>query len=248
MKKAILFISMIIITINSQSQTSGTLTVTATTSKTSTPEYTPKNIVAFWIEDSNGLFVKTLLAYADERKQYLKNWRAKTTIAGSVYNSVDAITGPTQLSHTARTASWNGKNKSSILVADGTYKLKMEVTDNDGVVQNLAEIAFTKGATEQILTPGTTNGFSNITIKWSPVNTAIDEIKHNSPYQVYATNATNTVFISGLNIKLVEITDINGKAVLKTTKTTISVLNLPKGIYFANIITDSGNHIRKFLR
>jgi hypothetical protein len=104
-------------------QTVGTLSVTATTSQTSSPSYSPDNIVAFWIEDSNGSFVKTLLAYANERKQYLTAWRTKTTVAGSVYNTLDAITGATRTSHAARTASWNGKNRSQVVVADGYYTL-----------------------------------------------------------------------------------------------------------------------------
>lgn len=43
------------------------------TVRTTTPggNFSPRNIGAIWIEDSNGQFVKTLKRWADRRKQYL---------------------------------------------------------------------------------------------------------------------------------------------------------------------------------
>lgn len=248
MYKAFLTLAFLVLSLIAQSQTSGTLTVTATTSKTSSPKYSPKNIVAIWIEDSNGNFVKTLLAYAGERKQYLKTWKSKTTLAGSAYNVVDAITGATQSLHAARTASWNGKNKSSILVDDGTYKLKMEVTDNDGTAQNLAEFSFVKGTSEQVLTPAATNGFSSITIKWSPLNTAVDEADANTTYRIFPTLATSTISVSGSEVESLEIFDMQGKLMLHSSEKVISVINLPGGVYLANINTIYGNYKQKFVK
>jgi len=45
-------------------QTNGTLAVSVTTSSTG-GNYAPRNIVAIWVEDNSGKFVKTLLAYAN---------------------------------------------------------------------------------------------------------------------------------------------------------------------------------------
>lgn len=76
MKKIFIVLCVLMLSLVSvMAQTDGKLTVTATTSKTSSPEYSPKNIVAIWIEDNSGKFVQTILAYADERKQYLKAWK-----------------------------------------------------------------------------------------------------------------------------------------------------------------------------
>ena len=47
--------------------TPGTLHVTTLTSAAG-GNYAPRNIVAVWVEDSNGVFVKTLLAYANTYK------------------------------------------------------------------------------------------------------------------------------------------------------------------------------------
>ena len=229
-------------------QTSGTLTVTATTSATSTPEYAPNNIVAFWIENSSGSFVKTLLAYASERKQYLVNWKSKTTLAGSAYNVVDAVTGATKGSHASRTATWNGTNRSSVQVADGTYTVKMEVTDNDGVKQNLASISFTKGTTAQTLTPAATNGFSSITIKWTPVTTDLIEQTENAFYRIYPTVASETIYVTGTGIQTVEVCDLKGQLLLSSNQQSLKIAQLPSGTYLAHIITDNGNFVRKFVR
>ena len=99
-------------------QTNGTLSVSVTTSSTG-GSYAPRNILAIWIEDNSGKFVKTLLAYADKRKQHLNTWETSTTTAGSVYNSIDAITGATQSSHGTRVCSWNGTDYNKNAVADG---------------------------------------------------------------------------------------------------------------------------------
>ena len=40
-------------------------------------QYMPKNIVAVWIETSNGTFVKTIGCWADARRSHLVAWVAK---------------------------------------------------------------------------------------------------------------------------------------------------------------------------
>lgn len=229
-------------------QTAGILTVTATTSQTSSATYRPKNIVAFWIESSSGSFVKTLLAYASERKHYLANWQTKTNFAGSIYNTTDAITGATQTSHGARTASWNGKNRSQVLVADGNYTLKMESTDNDGVVQNLAAISFVKGTSSQTLTPPTTSGFSSISITWTPSTTSVEEIEDNSLFRLYPTHAKSELFVQGVAIKSIDISDIHGRVLIHSTEPTISVGHLPTAGYFATIYSDQGVFVKRFVK
>ena len=61
-------------------QTPGELTVSVATSETG-GNYAPKNIIAIWIEDDGGNFVKTLLAYAQNRRTHLNNWQATTAVA-----------------------------------------------------------------------------------------------------------------------------------------------------------------------
>lgn len=248
MNKYLFSLLAMFISLSTLAQTIGTLSVTATTSQTTSPSYQQKNIVAFWIEDSNGSFVKTLLAYASERRQYLVAWRTKTNIAGSVYNTTDAITAATQTSHGARSASWNGKNRSQVLVADGTYTLKMEVTDNNGTVQNLAAINFVKGPSNQTLTPATTNRFSGISISWTPATTSVTEINDNPLFSVFPTRVQSQLFVRGIAIKSVNISDVNGRLLLQTTEQSINVSHLPSAIYFATIYADQGVFVRRFMK
>jgi len=248
MKKLISLLALLICISYLSAQTDGTLTVTATTSKTSTPTYNPKNIVAMWIEDSSGKFVKTLLAYAGERKQHLKTWKAVTTVAGALYNTVDAKTGATQNSHAARTCTWNGKNRSSVLVADGTYKLRMELTDNDGTVQNLATFNFTKGTSIETLTPPTTSGFSSISIKWTPLNTAIEEVEESDNYIIYPNPAGNSISVTGDDIKRIEICSLDGKKLYSSDEKKIYLNFLPNGMYMVNIFVRNGIVMRKLIK
>lgn len=85
-------------------QTNGTLSVSVVISSTG-GNFAHRNVLAIWIEDNIGKFVKTLLAYANSRKTHLNTWEASTTTAGSAFNSVDAITGATQSTHSTRTCS-----------------------------------------------------------------------------------------------------------------------------------------------
>ncbi|MEI7501974.1 MAG: DUF2271 domain-containing protein, partial [Paludibacter sp.] len=106
--------------------TPGVLSVSVTTS-TANGSYAPRNIVAIWIQDSSGKFVKTMMILAANRKADLTNWVTSTPVG----NSVDATTGATQSSHGTRTCTWNATNASKALVADGTYTVKMEMTESN---------------------------------------------------------------------------------------------------------------------
>jgi len=249
MKKILFILVVTSFAINLSAQTTGILTVSATTSGTGSSGYGTNNIVSMWVEDNSGKFTKTLLALAAERKQYLKAWKATTTIASSVYNTVDAVTGATQSSHGTRTCTWNGKNRLQVLMADGTYTLKMELTDNDGAKQNLASFQFIKGTTEQILTPSTTSGFSNIKIKWTPTAAAgIDEIELSKLYSVYPNPTKSFVFINGLNIKEIVLTTLSGKLILTSNNQNINLSKIPKGIYLAIVKTEKGTITKKIAK
>jgi hypothetical protein len=150
--------------------TPGTLQVTTLTSGAG-GNYAPRNIVAVWVEDSNGVFVKTLLAYANTYKQYLTHWKVK-----SQYNTTDAISGPTVNSHATRTCNWNGKNTSGVVVPDGKYRICFELTDKNAT-GNYSYFEIIKDAQSHTLTPANVSSFSNISITWTPDNSpnSVDE-------------------------------------------------------------------------
>lgn len=248
MKKIILIVWLFATTLQvSVSQTQGQLKVIFTTSATSTPTYAPRNIVACWVTNSSGQFVKTLLSYASERRQYLLAWKSATTLAGSAYNTTDAITGATVSSHASRTCTWNGKNVSGSVMADGTYTVKMECTDNDGKRQNLASFTFTKGAAVHSQTPASTSGFSNISIVWTPLNTAVENVAEQS-FKIFTDNEQKYLNIQGDGFKSATIYNLDGKTLISSTEPRISIQKLQAATYFVLVDSNNGSFSRKFVK
>ena len=147
--------------VDSSKTTVGTLTVSTLTSSAGGP-YAPRNVLAIWVETNTGKFVKTLLVYAAERKFDLTNYMSNTS-----GNATDAKTGATQLSHSTRTCTWNGKDASGNLVANGNYKLCMELSDSNGT-GTFKSVIFAKDTIASSQNPGNMSCFSNISIKWTP--------------------------------------------------------------------------------
>jgi len=138
------------------------LTVSAVTS-TAGGNYAPRNVVAIWVENSAGTFVKTLTVYAQARKNDLTNWES---ISGG--NAVDAVVGATQTNYGTIYGSWNGTDSKGIAVADGTYRLCMELTDKSSG-GNFTFFNFTKGTVAESQSPSNVPSFSSISIKWVPL-------------------------------------------------------------------------------
>jgi len=143
-------------------KTTGNLSVSFVSS-TANGEYAPRNVVAVWIEDNSGLFVKTLLVNAQKRMRYLTNWLSNTPTG----DKVDAITGATSTTYGSLICSWNGTDASGTLVSDGVYKLCMELTD-DNSTGNFSYFTFTKGTSVCLQTPANKPSFSHISINWTP--------------------------------------------------------------------------------
>lgn len=151
------------------SQTKGTLSVNVTTQGTGIQgkNYAPKNSMVIWVEDEAGNFVKTLLLNAQVRVRHLDNWETSTSNAGSVFNSVDAVTGPTNNNHGIRNCMWDGTDANGNLMPDGEYTLHMELTDVDATGK-LAEFSFVKGPKQLDLSPEDQTSFATIKITWAP--------------------------------------------------------------------------------
>lgn len=226
-------------------QTTGSLTVSTSTSQVG-GKYKPKNIVAIWIQDNSGKFVKSLLAYAQKEKKYLTSWKSVTTIAGSPYNTVDAITGATRSSHGSHTCSWNGKNYLNSLMADGTYTIKMEITDQDGTGRS-ATFEFTKGPSAQTLTPANVPSFSDINIVWQPItSSASDNLA--DLVTIFPNPVSEKAIISGINVNSFELYDIKGNKLRKSGGNMIDMSFLKSGIYFVKIDSKSGEFFKKIVK
>jgi hypothetical protein len=247
MKQFILTSLMVLLAVSwVTAQTSGTLTVTATTSSAG-GNYAPKNIVAIWIEDNQGNFVKTLLAYAANRKTHLNTWEASTTAAGSPFNTVDAITGATKTSHATRTCTWNATDVNGTVVADGTYKVRMELTDKNST-GNYSSFTFTKDTNSLNLTPSNVPSFASISINWVPLLTGLEDNSLSENYKIYPNPTTGVFTISGENITGVQIRNVSGGLIYNSSSPDINICSQPDGIYLVKITTGTGIVTKKIMK
>lgn len=249
MKSLILSILLLTLTLHSNAQTEGSLEFTATTSPTTKPKDGSHNIVAMWVVDSNGKFVKTLIASkSNEYKKDLKNWLAATKIFGSPYNSIDAISSATYTTHAARTGKWNSKNTSSVVVADGNYSVKIEMADNSDNIYKLTSFSFVKGPVVQTQTSASSNGFTNISLKWTPIGTPVEVVDSNEEYKLFPNPSSHVLNVSGSNIESIKLCSLDGRVLYQTKVPTVNISFLPEGVYFLNIQTNKEMITRKFYK
>jgi hypothetical protein len=247
MKKASLFILIFIIAASwLNAQTGGTLTVTVTTNEAG-GNYAPRNIVAIWVEDNQGNFVKTLMAYAQTRKTHLNTWEASTTAAGSPFNTVDAISGATRSSHATRTCTWNGTDINANVVPDGTYRLRMELTDKNNT-GNFSTFTFTKGLTPENQAPGNVPSFTSISINWEPLITSVQDPSLEKEYQVFPNPTTGIITITGNNIQDIKVINQAGTMVSEGLNSALDLSGQPDGVYYVKISSDKGIITKKILK
>lgn len=146
------------------------VSITVTTSPVPAPnnQFSPRNVVAAWVEGPGGAIVKTIDRHSDIRTSYLVAWLAK---AGPT--DVDAVTGATRQNHTTPlTMTWDLRDRLGTLVPDGTYTLRLELAESNATQpaqNNQGRFTFVKSATPERKT-GLANGrFTNATIDFQPV-------------------------------------------------------------------------------
>ncbi|NLU39683.1 MAG: DUF2271 domain-containing protein [Bacteroidales bacterium] len=171
MGRKILFTVIIaLLSINGMAQTAGELKVEVLTSSTG-GRYTPRNSMAIWVEDESGKFVKTLVAHAEKRKIFLTNWKNSTSKAGAEFNTVDAISSATRNTHDKVSCTWNGKDFNQKLVADGKYKICIELTEINGTGV-YSSFIINKGRSAKTVKPANVPSFSDISLVWTPSKAA----------------------------------------------------------------------------
>lgn len=219
-------------------QTAGTLSVSTSTSSAG-GGYAPRNVVAIWVEDGSGNFVKTLLAYAGTRKTHLNTWEASTTAAGSAFNVTDAISGATRTSHAIRSCTWNGKDYTGADMPDGSYTLRMELTDKNST-GNYSSFTFTKGPNVDTQAPINVPSFSSIALNWMPTGVGITEDNANRKIRVFPNPAQSDIFVSGDGIERIEVLSLTGEIVCESCDRKVNIKNLANGIYLMRVYDSSG--------
>jgi MYXO-CTERM domain-containing protein len=142
------------------------LKVTLTTSPAG-GVYAPAHVVAVWVETQAGVFVKTIGRWSAARTSSLVTWLGK---AGQ--GDADAVSGATQNTQpdTLTLMEWNLEDRQGNIVPDGTYTIRMELSDsNPGQgTPNLGTFTFVKSADPQVQTNLANGGFSAVTIDFTP--------------------------------------------------------------------------------
>lgn len=237
--------------------TSGTLTVTTTTA-TAGGKHSPNNYIAIWVQNGT-TFVKTLCQFGQNSSYItdLSAWVANSAKnkVGLVSTGVDATTGATLKSYGSRTCKWDGTNVSSVVQADGTYTIKFELVDTEGGVavgatgHKVATYTFVKGPANS---SGTLSGaaascFSNVTISWVPVPppAAINDVELEKMYNVYPNPAISSIYVTGTDIKDIEICSLTGRSIFTSKEQNVNVSALPKGMYLAVIRSKAGTIVKK---
>lgn len=247
MKKSLFTLLIVLFIIPTMfAQTEGVLTVTTTTSSAG-GNYSPRNIVAIWVEDESGNFVKTLLAYAQNRKTHLNTWQSSTAAAGSEYNTVDAFTGATKSSHAERSCTWNATDIHGNIVADGNYKLWMELTDKNNT-GNFSSFPFTKGDVAENQTPANVPSFSSISIDWNPSTTFLNEVEYAKSFKVYPNPSSGIFNINGDGILEMEVRNIVGGLIIQNGLNSVDLSKYPNGIYLVKLKTEKGIVSKKIVK
>jgi MYXO-CTERM domain-containing protein len=146
------------------------LTVSFTTT-TIAGEYAPRNVVAVWVEDSAGNFVKTISRHAAIRTQHLVAW-----VQSAGAGDTDAVSGATRLDHAASLmASWDFTDRQNQPVPNGVYTIRMESAEDNSTTanqNNQGTFTVDKNGTASMQTVAN-GGFENVVIDYAPgVNNA----------------------------------------------------------------------------
>jgi hypothetical protein len=228
---------------NTQAQTSGTLTFTISPVSHS-GSYGAKHVVAVWIENASGTFIKTKLKYSSSKNyDHLGTWTSKSS-----QNTVDATSGATLTSYNPLSFSWDGTNVSNTNVADGEYKIWIELAWDKSLTsgKTVTSYSFTKGTNVSHLTPANTSLFTDVTIDWVPLSTGIKSTNLSKEIRVFPNPTTGLVYIEMKSIEAecnVQVVNIAGAILFEdhvskgaSANKSIDLSNYSDGVYLVNIL------------
>ena len=220
---------------------------TFTTTIISGAKYSPYHVLAVWVEDSNGKYVRTLLLNAKTRKSYLYKWNGNS--GGDV---TDAVTGATISAHKEHTVTWDLKDYAKNVVPAGTYKLCLEMT-SENKQGPFSQIDFTVGGAAYTSNPANQSNFSNISLAYNPGTTTSNMVdyetnvvklypnpsKGNLNAEIYLVEGSKTkidIFDMKNNLqssKSVYLSEGSNQVSLNS-----EIAPLPKGIYLLLVTTN----------
>jgi hypothetical protein len=188
-------------------QTAGTLTFTYNQPQPTAPAPNAgiKNVLAVWIENSAGVFIKTKYRFVSgSTSDHLPTWAVKSggtlsNATATTCNTTDAITGATCTATTttagtlpagstrptafgSKTITWDAKNVSGTangaVVPDGVYNVWVESSWVDSGSNNhgtIISFPFTKGPTPVNITPAGNTYINTVSLVWTPSPLGIND-------------------------------------------------------------------------
>lgn len=223
-------------------QTSGQVTFSFKT-VTQNGTYAPKHVLAAWIE-KDGVFVKTRLVRANNRKQYLYTWKARSNS-----NETDAVTGATIASHQTMDIAWDCNDLDGVVVPDGDYVLWVEFTEKHAQGP-LTSVTFTKGTESVHLTPLDGTNFINMIFDYIPDGVGVEQVTENKSLVVYPNPSTGIFHLKNpLNEELsVVVYSISGKELAKRvvssmTGNELDLSTFGKGNFILRITDNQGTRV-----
>jgi hypothetical protein len=236
-------------------QTNGTFTLSLNT--TSTGGYSPKHLIAIWIENSNPTFIKTkLMQSSDGNLDHLGQWTSRTA-----KNIVDATTGATLPSHGNVTVVWNGTDVNGTVVPDGTYTVWVEMAWASSLTtgKTYTTFTFTKGLSVFHSAPADLTNFTGITLDWVPgTATLVENVPEANNVIVFpnpTTGPLNFKFKNGRTAYNIRIFNDSGIMVydepykeFSATDKRIDISSLAAGVYFVNFHSDYGDETIRIVK
>ena len=203
-----------------------------------------------------------------------------TTSTPNYYNAKDAVTatcvtnkqkamvpgvgtsfvsGATRTDSTSPTGfgtlslTWDGKDNNGVTVADGSYKINVEMSWSTTVTRNghdeFLVIPFTKGAT--ITTNSVTDTYVTASsAKWTPAALATDDVTSRYEFKIFPNPVKDNFSIRTLeNVKSVNVFDASGRVVKSYSKAdNYNISTLKPGTYYLQINTESGVAYDKIIK
>jgi hypothetical protein len=235
---------------NNQIFTSGEVTFTVRT-VTDNGTYSPKHVLAIWVEDANG-FVKSRLVRANQRKQYLYKW-----MASSNNNVVDATTGATLSSHQTHTVTWDCTGLDGNEVPDGEYYIFIEYTDKHAQGP-WTTVTFTKGPDEVHITPADLPYLKDMQLDFIPLVNGIGILEGSQNTLVYPNPGSGIFHIQNVfsGHIIVQLFDVQGKQVFNSSiqnstpgsELTIDLSALQNGTYIIDLSDGSKHFVNKLIK
>lgn len=152
-------------------QAGGTVVFSFDTKSTGS-DFAPRHVLAVWVTDSKGRFIKTLECREKNYGRYLVQW---ARAAGG--NKTDAVTGASLKTHGAHRVTWDCRNAAGETVPDGEYRIRVEFSERNGPGPLLPDdhVRFIKGPEAKTARPADTAYFKNMALSFTPAGAPVGD-------------------------------------------------------------------------